>query len=236
MDIFLIHGKAGSPDGSSLHLEQLLRPLFPSANFQRPLLPHSDPDVMAEDSLDTMRSLEIPEGAYLIGISLGGLLAARLQETGRPDLHVLAVSAPIWADNVHLATWHADRVALYSSEDTVLGGGTSDNRTTDWPRLAEAHDLPWLSHDTKAHKQQFLRSRTVSWRTLASIEWSLFPHFARQPIHIVATLPEDMNAVVPIQNGSIRTRFQAMQFSERERLEDGLSRQLLQICKLRRAQ
>jgi pimeloyl-ACP methyl ester carboxylesterase len=109
---------------------------------------------MAEDSLDTMRSLEIPEGAYLIGISLGGLLAARLQETSRPDLHVLAVSAPTWADNVHLATWHADRVALYSSEDTVLGGGTSDNRTTDWPRLAEAHDLPWLSHDTKAHKQQ----------------------------------------------------------------------------------
>jgi pimeloyl-ACP methyl ester carboxylesterase len=154
MDIYLIHGKAGSPDGSSLHLEQLLRPLFPEANFQRPLLPHSDPDVLAEDSLDALRQLEIPQGAYVLGISLGGLLAARLQETGRPDLHVLALSAPTWVDNVHLAARPANRVALYSSDDTVLGGGTSHNRTVDWPRLAEAHDYPWLSHDTKAHKHQ----------------------------------------------------------------------------------
>lgn len=162
MDIFLIHGKAGSPDGTSFHLEQLLQPVFPEAHFHRPLLPHSDPNIPAEDSLDALRALDIPDTAWLIGVSLGGLLAARLQETTRPDLHVLALSSPTWADNVHLAARPPHRVALYSSGDTVLGGGTSDNRTLDWPRLAEAHDLPWLSHDTKAHKHQ-LEPLLVAW-------------------------------------------------------------------------
>jgi pimeloyl-ACP methyl ester carboxylesterase len=154
MDIFLIHGKAGSPDGSSLHLEQLLRPVFPDAKFHRPLLPHADPEVLAEDSLVALRALEIPQNAYVIGVSLGGLLAARLQETGRPDLHVLALSSPTWVNNVHLASRPANRVAVYSSNDAVLGGGTPQSRVLDWPRLAEAHDVPWLSHDTKAHKHQ----------------------------------------------------------------------------------
>lgn len=154
MDIYLIHGKAGSPDGSSLQLEELLRPQFPKARFYRPLLPHADPDIAAEDSLDALHKLEIPREAWVVGISLGGLLAARLQETGRDDLHVLALSAPTWADNVHLVARPPHRAAIYSSADTVLGGGTSQNRTADWVRLAEAHDLSWLSHDTKAHKHQ----------------------------------------------------------------------------------
>ena len=154
MDIFLIHGKAGSPDGSSLHLEQLLRPSFPGAHFHRPLLPHSDGSVLAEDSLDALRVLDLARDARVIGVSLGGLLAARLQETGRPDLHVLALSSPTWVDNVYLATKPPNRVAVYSSNDTVLGGGTSHSRVVDWPRLAEAYDVPWLSHDTKTHKRQ----------------------------------------------------------------------------------
>jgi hypothetical protein len=57
---------------------------------------------------------------------------------------------------VHLAAKPANRIALYSSDDAVLGGGTSHNRTLDWPRLAQAHDLPWLTHDTKAHKHQIV--------------------------------------------------------------------------------
>lgn len=168
MDIYLIHGKAGSPDGSSLHLEELLRPALPDAAFHRPLLPHTDSSVLAEESLDTLRALDLPNGARVIGISLGGLLAARLQETGRDDLHVLALSAPTWADNVYLAQKPPHRTALYSSNDEVLGGGTSQNRTLDWPRLAEAHDLPWLTHDTKAHKHQ-LAPLLVQWLRNATI-------------------------------------------------------------------
>jgi pimeloyl-ACP methyl ester carboxylesterase len=156
MDVYLIHGKAGSPDGSSLHLEELLRPALPDAHFRRPLLPHSEPMVPAEVSLDALRDLSLPHEARIIGISLGGLLAARLQESGRPDLHVLALSSPTWADNVYLAQKPKHRVAIYSSTDEVLGGGDPENpsvnRTIDWPRLADAYDLRWLSHDTKAHK------------------------------------------------------------------------------------
>jgi pimeloyl-ACP methyl ester carboxylesterase len=152
MDIFLIHGKSGSPDGSSLQLEELLRADFAAAKFARPLLPHADPNVRAEDSLEALRQLKIPRDTYVIGISLGGLLAARLQETGRADLRVLALSSPTWADGVALEAKPPNRVAIYSSNDVVLGGGTVHNRTLNWPRLAEAHDLPWLTHDTKAHK------------------------------------------------------------------------------------
>ncbi len=156
MDVVLIHGKAGSPDGSSLHLEELLRPHLPAASFSRPLLPHADAAVPAEQSLDALRALNLPHGAYVIGISLGGLLAARLEESGRDDLHVLALSSPTWADEVHLVRRMPNRVAIYSSADVVLGGGSPDNRTVDWPRLAEAHDLPWLTHDTKAHKHRII--------------------------------------------------------------------------------
>jgi len=158
MDVYLIHAKAGSPDGSSLHLEELLRPALPDAVFHRPLLPHADPSVAAEASLDALRDLALPPEARVIGISLGGLLAARLQESGRPDLHVVAISSPTWADNVYLAQKPKHRVAIYSSTDEVLGGSDpenpSANRTVDWPRLADAYDLRWLTHDTKAHKNR----------------------------------------------------------------------------------
>jgi hypothetical protein len=39
-----------------------------------------------------------------------------------------------------------DRLAFYSSGDDVIAG-----RTTNWPRLAMAFDLPWLTHDTSMH-------------------------------------------------------------------------------------
>ncbi len=147
-DIFLFHGKGGRPTGSVMQLEELLRPEFPQVRFHRPALLHGDPTVPAEDSLRALAELAIPEGATVIGISLGGLLAARLQETARRDLRVIAISSPTWADGVSLAEKMPRRLALYSSRDTVIEG-----RTADWPQLAEARDLPWLTHNTDAHKQ-----------------------------------------------------------------------------------
>lgn len=131
-----------------MQLEKLLRPEFPRIRFHRPALLHGDPAVLAEDSLRALEHLGIPEEAMVIGISLGGLVAARLQETVRRDLQVIAISSPTWADGVTLAEKMPRRLALYSSRDAVIEG-----RTADWPRLAEARDLPWLTHDTDAHKQ-----------------------------------------------------------------------------------
>jgi len=151
-NIFLLHGKGGSPDGSSMQLEEELRRHCRASGsrncqFHRPLLLHSDPNIAAEDSLADLRKRGIPQNAALIGISLGGLVAAKFQEEGREDVDVICISSPTWADRVRLERRMPNRVAFYSSGDEVIMG-----RTKEWPRLAQAFDLPWMTHDTEAHK------------------------------------------------------------------------------------
>jgi pimeloyl-ACP methyl ester carboxylesterase len=150
-NIYFFHGKGGRPEGSVRQIEELLEPVFPAARFSRPALLHGDPSVRAEESLAALRQLEIPEGTIIIGISLGGLLAARLQETSRSDLRVVAISSPTWADSVKLAAHPPGRLALYSSSDEVILG-----RTRQWPDLADSQDLPWLTHDTDVHKHRLV--------------------------------------------------------------------------------
>jgi pimeloyl-ACP methyl ester carboxylesterase len=156
-DIFLLHGKGGSPDGSVKQLEEELRRYYPAATFgpqlfHRLRLLHSNPEVPAEVSLADLASRNIPESAAIIGISLGGLVAAKLQEVGREDLHVVCISSPTWADAVRLERRMPNRVAFYSARDEVIAG-----RTEIWPQLAQAFDLLWLTHDTDAHKQALAR-------------------------------------------------------------------------------
>jgi hypothetical protein len=147
-NIFLFHGKGGSPGGSVLQLEESMRGKFPRTRFVRPALLHGDPEVTAETSLEGLRNLEIPNGSAVIGISLGGLVAAKLQESGRNDLHVTCISSPTWADGVALSQRMTRRLAFYSSLDPVIKG-----RTDNWPQLAQGYDLPWLTHDTDKHKE-----------------------------------------------------------------------------------
>ena len=156
-NIFLLHGKGGSPEGSVKQLEEALRRYYPERTFGAslfhcPTLLHSNPEISAEESLADLKLRWIPKDAALIGISLGGLVAAKLQESGREDLHVICVSSPTWADGVRLERRMPNRVAFYSYHDEVSAG-----RTADWPQLAQAFDLPWLSHDTDAHKRELAR-------------------------------------------------------------------------------
>lgn len=152
--VYLLHGKGGWPGGSVLQLEGLLRNSFPEICYVRPSLPHGreNGEQRAERSVDFLRKLAIEPGALLVGISLGGLVAAKLQESGRGDLHVICVSSPTWADGVSLETRVPHRLSFYSSRDEVIAG-----RTSRWPDLAEARDLPWLTHDTDAHKEDLAR-------------------------------------------------------------------------------
>lgn len=147
--IFLLHGKGGSPKGSVAKLEPLLHEEHPEFIYHRLLLPHHDPAVLAEDSVEYLREMQLPKESRLIGISLGGLVAAKLQEEWRPDLCVACVSSPTWADGVRLETKPQHRIAIYSSHDDVIAG-----RVGDWPQLAEAYDFAWLTHDTDAHKER----------------------------------------------------------------------------------
>jgi pimeloyl-ACP methyl ester carboxylesterase len=151
-EIYLFHGKGGSPSGSVSVLEKQLRLNFSDSKFTRPLLLHHDPNVLAEDSLATLRELEIPQSAIVIGISLGGLIAARFQETDRADLKVICVSSPTWADGVRVERMMPRRAAFYSSNDEVIFG-----RTAEWPSLARAFDIPRLTHDTDQHAELLAR-------------------------------------------------------------------------------
>jgi len=150
--VYLLHGKGGSPAGSVSQFEAVLSKHWPNLRFTRPLLPHNDESAPAGRSVEFLQELRIPEHALLIGLSLGGLVAAGLQEQGRGDLHVICINSPTWADDVRLQQHVANRVAIYSSLDPVIAG-----RTADWPRIAEAYDFPWLTHETDPHRKYLVR-------------------------------------------------------------------------------
>jgi hypothetical protein len=88
----------------------------------------------------------VPEGALVVGVGVGGLVAAMVQETKRPDLDVVCVSSPTSHGVIKLERKMERRVALYSSEDPAIAG-----RVENWPNLAEAHDTPYLMHGAHLH-------------------------------------------------------------------------------------
>ena len=150
--VYLLHGKGGSPQGTVAKLEPLLREAHPEFNFHRLLLPHHDPYVAAETSVQYLREFNPVRDAHVIGISLGGLVAAKLQEESRPDLHVACVSSPTWADGVRLQKKPDHRIAIYSKKDEVIA-----ERVSEWPDLAEAYEFGWLTHNTDEHKERICR-------------------------------------------------------------------------------
>ena len=155
--VYLLHGKGGSPNGTVKKLATVLEQHWPGLDFFRPDLPHSDPKISAEASVEYLLRMEIPRGALLLGISLGGLVAAKLQEVGREDLKVIAVSAPTWADGVVLERRAERRMSYYSSQDEVIA-----SRIAEWPHLAAfARDYEWLTHDTDRHLRPV--ARFVDW-------------------------------------------------------------------------
>lgn len=144
--IYLLHGKSGSPNGTVFKLQECLQEHWPQVKYIRPALPHGDPTVQAEASFEFLRNVPLETGSLVIGISLGGLVAAKLQEESRPDLHVICISSPTWADGVELLLRADHRVALYSPADEVIS-----DRIENWPQLAEAYQFHWLDHDTDKH-------------------------------------------------------------------------------------
>lgn len=142
--VYLLHGKGGSPNGTVKKLADVLEPRWPQLSFVRPEMAHHDPEALAERSVEQLVQMNLPQNALLVGVSLGGTVAARLQEVGRDDVHVIAISAPTWADGAVLRERAQRRVALYSSNDEVIA-----ERVADWPKLADlCRDCDWLMHDT----------------------------------------------------------------------------------------
>jgi pimeloyl-ACP methyl ester carboxylesterase len=164
--VYLLHGMGGSPEGSVRLLQIELEKCEVKQNYVRPLMPHANPNVPPSESVEYLRSLNPPQGALIVGISMGGLVAAKLQELDRPDLHVIGINSPTHAGDTELLVCMKHRVSLYCSGDMVISG-----RTERWPQLAEAYDLPWLTgHDTDKHKRAlafilrgYLEAGRISW-------------------------------------------------------------------------
>jgi pimeloyl-ACP methyl ester carboxylesterase len=155
--VWLLHGKGGSPEGTVSKIEAALELHWPGLKFVRPMLPHHDPFVRAEDSVDFLLQQAIPPNALVFGVSLGGLVAARLQELGRSDLQVMAISSPTWADGVNLQDNPPRRMAFYSSCDSFI-----KDRISAWPELAPVQrDFNWLTQDPDQHLREIVR--LVSW-------------------------------------------------------------------------
>ena len=165
--VYLLHGLGGSPDCSVRLLEDALVESGGDRNYVRPLMLHTDDDVPLRVSVWFLAKIKPPQGALVVGISLGGMVAAALQEAARPDLHVICVCSPTWAGDIALRHRMDNRVSLFSSLDPVIAG-----RTGAWPQLAESYDLPWLAgHDTDPHAHALARiiSGYLAGRTVASV-------------------------------------------------------------------
>jgi pimeloyl-ACP methyl ester carboxylesterase len=151
--VWLLHGKGGSPAGTVSKIQAALELHWPGLDFVRPELPHHAPSVCAEESVEFLLKQDIPQNALILGVSLGGLVAARLQELGRSDLKVMAISSPTGADGVSLQAKAPLRMAFYSSNDEVIQG-----RAGEWPQLASLQrDFDWLTHDTDQFMKEIVR-------------------------------------------------------------------------------
>lgn len=142
-DVCFVHERGGAPDGTVKRLQDLIERSYRRVTYNRPLLPHTNPGVRAEASLEWMDNFTpfLPPGVLLVGIGLGGLLAAKLQEM-HPELNlsVFAIAAPTSADFVQLEKKTDQRVALYSTAAGTDGAN--------WPEFTDqAFDVPWLVHD-----------------------------------------------------------------------------------------
>jgi predicted esterase YcpF (UPF0227 family) len=106
--VYLIHGKGESPEGTVKKLQSVLEQHWPGLNFFRPDIPFFDPKRPADVAVKELLRIPMPLGSLLVGVGLGGLVAARLQELGRQDLQVLAISSPTWADEFTLEAGQRD--------------------------------------------------------------------------------------------------------------------------------
>jgi pimeloyl-ACP methyl ester carboxylesterase len=143
--IYVLHGRGGSPEGSARTVANLLPSGLPP--IIRPFLSHSDPGVSAEGSYE---QFGLYPNSLVIGISLGGLLAAKFQED-HPDfgLKVVTLVSPTRAEGLALTPGkRPDLIALYSTEDPVIATRANWEDFTD-----NAFNVPWMrNHDVDQQK------------------------------------------------------------------------------------
>ncbi len=163
--IYLFHDREDSPDKLE-KLEETLRDALPPTNFLRPYLPHIHPGVSAADSFNRITTkFQFPPNVTIIGAGWGGLIAAKLQESLRGDLKVIALAAPTMADGVILGKRVSNRLALYSTQDKSIMPHANWNDLT-----SEAYEYtPLMFHDIEANSYM-LAYLIKTWLSGKSVE------------------------------------------------------------------
>jgi len=138
--LFFLHGQGGSSSGTIRLLRDAMLPCMTNPP-QIALLDF--PSLTADEYFAAVLAVagKFPKGSMLVGVSLGGLVAATLLQDHRPDLTVVALASPTFADGIALTTRPTPNLyALYSHSDPVVG------ERTNWGDYAADHaDVPWMS-------------------------------------------------------------------------------------------
>ena len=149
---YLLHDRGTSEDVERLATIMAKKLDVNDTFFKIPQPPYEfKEDASALESYRWMRQYllpEVPNNSLVIGIGLGGLLAARLQEEfPAKDLSVIALNSPTVEGLIELQNIVFNRVAIYSSFYSPLMG------CCNWPRFTpQAYDVPWLMHGVKNTK------------------------------------------------------------------------------------
>ena len=138
--LFFLHGQGGSSNGT---IRLLRDAMLPCLTIPPQIALLDFPSSTADEYYAAVLSVadKFPTGSMLVGVSLGGLVAAKLLQSHRPDLSVVALASPTFADGVLLTKGTTlNLYALYSHADPVVGDRTN------WSKYAAEHaDVPWMS-------------------------------------------------------------------------------------------
>jgi pimeloyl-ACP methyl ester carboxylesterase len=138
--IFFLHGKGGSSNGT---IKLLREALLPRLTDPLPITLLDYPSTTAKEYYAAVLAAteRFPSSSMLVGVSLGGLVAAKLLQDHRPDLAVVTLASPTHADGLTLAKRITPNLyALYSHNDPVVGDRTN------WGDFTNDHaDVPWMS-------------------------------------------------------------------------------------------
>ncbi len=157
--VSFLHGKGGSSNGTIRLLRDALLPIL---NKPPQIALLDFPSTTADEYFAGMLAAveRFPTGSMLVGVSLGGLVAAKLLQDHRPDLTVVTLASPTYADGVNLTKRITPRLyALFSHNDPVIGDRAN------WGDFAADHaDVPWMADhnlDPQKHRVALLLSDLI---------------------------------------------------------------------------
>jgi hypothetical protein len=173
-NVCIVDGRLWTPASTVHRLGELLNRRITRLNIWFQRLEPYDEKSLHKTVFTDFTDLHLPARSLVVGIGLVGVLAA-LQ---RPDLHVIAVCSPSSVQTVKLESKSERRVAFYCSDDSSLAG-----KVADWPRVAEAYDIPFLRFGCDRHPYS-LADLVLAYLRDGDLAWEIEYIFDKPPLEI----------------------------------------------------